>query len=290
MSDVSVPDTASAGPVDALQRKDNWWGGTLWFFCAFSLFGVWTTFRAFQNNFYATGTQPSDGQMQVASYSLRHVFAGFSHYLSPFYSPTIHLPWHLAGFGISPALLILIFPLSFRLSCYYYRRSIYRAYLLDPAGCAISEPEPLRKRRFKRYTGERFFPLIAQNFHRFAFYAAVVFIVILWKDALDGFIFAGPNGGLHFGVGVGSLVLLANIVLLSGYTFGCHSWRHLIGGNINCFSCQLTNHTRHGLWKKVTFLNERHGRFAMWSLVSVGVADLYIWLVCTGHIIDIRFF
>ena len=34
----------------------------------------------------------------------------------------------------------------------------------------------------------------------------------------------------HFGIGVGTLVLLANVTLLSCYTFGCHSLRHLIGG------------------------------------------------------------
>ena len=52
-----------------------------------------------------------------------------------------------------------------------------------------------------------------------------MFLVILGHDAWDGFWFDG-----HFGIGVGSLVLLINVMLLSCYTFGCHSLRHLVGG------------------------------------------------------------
>src|SRR3712207_7403032 len=37
-----------------------------------------------------------------------------------------------------------------------------------------------------------------------------------------------PDGG--FGVTIGSLLLLLNVILLSGYTLGCHSMRHLAGG------------------------------------------------------------
>ena len=33
-----------------------------------------------------------------------------------------------------------------------------------------------------------------------------------------------------FGIGLGTLVLAVNVVLLGGYTFGCHSLRHLVGG------------------------------------------------------------
>ena len=33
-----------------------------------------------------------------------------------------------------------------------------------------------------------------------------------------------------FGIGVGTIVLAINVVLLGGYTFGCHSLRHLVGG------------------------------------------------------------
>lgn len=262
-----VPETPA---LSALQRKDAWWIGPLTFFIVFTAFAVWATFRAFQNDYYNT-------------YALGPL------YLSPFYSPTILLGLQIAGFSISPALIILPFPLSFRLSCYYYRKAIYRSYLADPPACAVPEPRPLEKARYKRYLGERAFPFIVQNFHRYAFYAAVVFIVILWKDTIESF-FITENGATRFGVGLGSLVFLANIVLLTVYTFSCHSWRHLIGGNVDCYSCSLANRTKHGLWKKVSFMNERHGLWAMMSLVSVALTDVYVWLVASHQITDLRLF
>ena len=39
--------------------------------------------------------------------------------------------------GQSPAWLILIFPLSFRFTCYYYRKAYYRAFALNPPACAV---------------------------------------------------------------------------------------------------------------------------------------------------------
>ena len=36
-----------------------------------------------------------------------------------------------------------------------------------------------------------------------------------------------------FGIGVGTLVLTTNVVLLGGYTLGCHSLRHLVGGYLD---------------------------------------------------------
>jgi hypothetical protein len=267
------PPAMEPASVPRLERKDQWWVAPLTFFVVFSAFAIWATFRAFQNGYYATHD------------------AGFaSNYLSPFYSPTIKLNWHIGAFAISPALLILPFPLSFRLSCYYYRKALYRSYLADPLACAVTEPAPLAKARFRRYRGERAFPLIVQNFHRFAFYAAVVFIVVLWKDTVDAFFFTDNNGATRFGIGLGSLVFLTNIVLLTLYTFSCHSWRHLIGGGANCYSCSLSNRTKYGLWKKVSFLNESHGRWAMMSLCSVALTDVYVWLVASGRITDLRFF
>ncbi len=260
------PVVTEPAALPQIERSDPWWIAPLTFFVVFSAFAVWATFRAFENNYYYPDP-----------------------YLSPFYSPTITLGWHIGAFAISPALLILPFPLSFRLSCYYYRKSIYRAYLADPPGCAVTEPKPLEKMRYRRYRGERAFPLILQNFHRYAFYAAVVFIIILWKDTIDAFFFPGPNGR-HFGIGLGSLIFLANILLLSAYTFSCHSWRHLVGGGVDCYSCSLANRTKYGLWQKVSFLNEKHGLWAMMSLVSVAVTDVYVWLVATGRVTDLRFF
>src|SRR5579864_2000246 len=101
------------------------------------------------------------------------------------------------------------------------------------------------------------------NFHRFAFYTAVILIVFLWKDTIDAFFFwnqpTTADAGTHFGIHLGSLVFLVNIVLLTVYTFSCHSWRHLIGGGVDCYSCSALNRTRYGMWQKISFLNERHG-------------------------------
>ena len=97
-------------------------------------------------------------------------------YLSPFYSPclTDKCVSGSSDFGqpfswwqLSPALLILIFPLGFRLTCYYYRKAYYRAFWLSPPACAVAEPHG-------KYTGETRLPLILQNIHRYFWYAAVI--------------------------------------------------------------------------------------------------------------------
>ncbi len=74
------------------------------------------------------------------------------------------------------------------------------------------------------------FPLIMQNIHRYFFYPACLFIFFLFHDAWHAMRFTGDDGQLHFGIGVGTIVLTLNAILLAGYTFGCHCMRHLIGG------------------------------------------------------------
>jgi len=177
--------------------------------------------------------------------------------------------------------LILWAPHGFRATCYYYRKAYYRAFFLDPPGCAVGESHP------HRYIGETRFPFILQNLHRYFLYIAIVFLIILWYDAISAFWFPSATG-THFGVGIGSLVLLANIILLTSYTLSCHSLRHIVGGNIDCFSCVVAGGPRHTAWRGVSFLNERHMLFAWLSLFSVGLADLYVRLVAAGVIKDIR--
>jgi hypothetical protein len=101
-------------------------------------------------------------------------------------------------------------------------------------------------------------------------------------------IFAGDNGQPTFGVSVGTLVLLANTTLLSMYTFSCHSLRHLVGGNIDCFSCVAFGQQRNKLWKGVSTLNNHHMLWAWVSLFMVGLADFYVWMVASGTITDTR--
>jgi hypothetical protein len=87
---------------------------------------------------------------------------------------------------------------------------------------------------------------------------------------------------------VGTLVLLANVVLLSMYTFSCHSLRHLVGGGVDCFSCVALGQARHNLWSGVTVLNRNHMSWAWISLFMVAFADLYVWMVASGRWTDLR--
>jgi hypothetical protein len=234
----------------ATMRRDLWWLELVPIILLLGGFGVYATWRAFENAHYEWGP-----------------------YLSPFYSPLFKPTW----WPFSPAILILGGPLGFRATCYYYRKAYYRAFFLDPPACAVGELRP------HSYRGETSFPLILQNLHRYFFYVALIFLIVLWYDAVHAFWFAGS-----FGVGVGSLVLLVNIVLLSLYTFSCHSLRHIVGGNVDCFSCVAFGRAREKAWRGATFLNEHHMLFAWLSLVSVGLADLYVRSVASGMIRDLR--
>jgi hypothetical protein len=248
---------AGRAPLPLSSRSDTWWVKPLLTVLVLGSFVLYATWRGLENRFYEVGP-----------------------YLSPFYSPLLVTGWRIGGWTISPALYIIVFPLSFRLTCYYYRLAYYRAFFWDPPACAIGEPYGR-----KRYSGEREFPWVIQNLHRFAFYAAAIFIVILTIDALKAFVFDG-----RFGVGLGSLIFAANVTLLGLYTFSCHSFRHLVGGGVNCYSCTRAKQVRHGVWRWVSALNARHGLWAWCSLVAVALTDLYVRLVASGALHDVRFF
>ena len=183
----------------------------------------------------------------------------------------------IARLVASPALLILGGPLSFRATCYYYRKAYYRAFFLDPAACAVNEGGR------HRYKGETAFPFILQNLHRYTFFLALIFLGFLWYDAIYAF-----NWNGHFGIGLGTLIMLVNVCLLTLYSFSCHSLRHLAGGKLDCFSCVSFSGTRHSTWKGLSWLNERHMLWAWLSLFSVGLTDFYIRLISSGAVRDIR--
>jgi hypothetical protein len=245
-------------PMGPTLRKDSWWVGPVLTVVVLSSFIAYATWRAFEGAAYE-----------------------WKAYLSPFYSPFFDVGWARArGLTfLTPAMLILPGPASFRFTCYYYRKAYYRAFAWDPPACAVGERAP------HRYNGETKL-LLFQNLHRYAMYVALVFLVILWKDAILAII--GWKDGVH--VGVGTLVMIANCVLLTGYTFGCHSVRHLIGGGVNSYSSATLGGMRHSLWKLVTVLNERHQPLAWASLFSVALTDVYIRTVATGAITDVRLF
>ncbi|MBO9524450.1 MAG: hypothetical protein J7518_23165 [Nocardioidaceae bacterium] len=255
---VDAPGRAAIGARTL--RTDRWWLSPLTTFVVFSAFVVYATWRAFADKDYFV--EP---------------------YLSPFYSPCLgdcvkgsaDFGTPFGGFPLSAALIILIFPLGFRMSCYYYRKAYYRAFWLSPPACAVAEPHT-------KYTGETRLPLILNNLHRWFWYAAVVVALILTWDVLLSF--QEADGG-H--VGLGTLVLLTNVVLIWLYTLSCHSCRHAVGGRLRHFS---KHPVRYRMWTWVSRLNTRHSLYAWLSLFSVAIADLYIMLLANGTISEARFF
>jgi hypothetical protein len=248
-ADPATRGRAYGEPFGRTERTDAWWVQPLVQGLALAILGAYATWAAFQGRDYA-----------------------FGHYLSPFYSPLMKPKW----WPLSPALLVLGAPLGFRGTCYYYRKAYYRAFFADPAACAVGEPR-------KGYSGETKFPFILQNIHRFMIYLAIPILFFLWIDIVRGFTFDG-----RFGIGVGSLVLLASNMLLTFYTFSCHSIRHLLGGRVDCFSCVVAGGPRRRVWLASTWLNGHHMAWAWWSLFFVCFADFYVRLCALGLIHDPR--
>ncbi|EHK89115.1 hypothetical protein SZMC14600_01479 [Saccharomonospora azurea SZMC 14600] len=241
-------------------RTDRWWAAPLFTALGLAAFVVYATIRSFMREGY---------------------WAAEYHYLTPFYSPCLSescVPGS-SHFGtpigelpefIPLAFLSLPFLLGFRLTCYYYRKAYYRSVWFAPPACAVTEPHA-------RYTGETRLPLIVQNAHRYFFYAALLITVINTYDAIAAF--AG-------GFGLGNIILLVNVSLLWCYTLSCHSCRHVTGGRLKHFS---KNPVRYWIWTQVSRLNVRHMQFAWITLGTLVVTDLYVWLVSTDTIPDLRF-
>lgn len=265
---VTVKGPARWGSTD---RQDQWWIGPALTVAGLGLFGVYATFRAVYNAEYNFG----HGAMSAAVDAPQHAYL-----LSPFYAPLLIFSWMPAW--ISPAFLILWAPGGFRLTCYYYRKAYYRAFFLDPPGCAVGEGR-------KHYAGETGLFLF-QNLHRFFLYFALLFLILLAVDVGHAAAWPTEDGGWQLGASVGTAVLLFNVVMLSLYTLGCHSLRHLVGGKVDCFSCVKFGQARHQMWQKVSWLNKRHMLFAWVSLFAVGFADFYVWMVARGSITDVRLF
>ena len=147
-------------------RADVWWTQPLLVFIGLSIFIVYSTWAAFQGQNYF-----------------------FGNYISPFYSPEIlgdsphswfgpKPSWWPAWLIFSPALLVLWAPGGFRVTCYYYRGAYYKSFWADPPACTVGEPR-------KTYWGERSFPLIMQNVHRYFLYLALLFLLVSGLRCLE---------------------------------------------------------------------------------------------------------
>jgi hypothetical protein len=253
-------------------RTDNWWLGPLAVFVYISAALVYLTWAVFQGDYYFAAP-----------------------YLSPVYSPVLFATdapgsvplsdallgafpsWWPSFIPATPALFALSGPGLLRFTCYYYRKAYYRSFAGSPPGCAVV---PFAANA-KTYHGETNL-LVFQQFHRYAMYFALLWLPFLTYDALSSFVRDG-----QLGIGVGSLVVTLNTFLLTGYAFGCHSFRHVVGGHDDCMSCGQRT-LKFSLWKMSTWFNERHMGFAMFSLFWVAFTDLYIRLVSMGVWTDLN--
>lgn len=266
----------SAGGFARSSRPEAWWLGPALTAAGLLLFFGYLTVRAF------SGT---------------YVWA--PPYISPTVAPPVLTPalgypgavpvdhawfgafpaWWPAFIPQSPAFFLPAFAIAFRITCYYYRGAYYKAFWMDPVSCTVGEPR-------KSYWGERTFPLILQNVHRYFAYIACLFIVVLSYDVWLALWFTNPaTGQIEFGIGVGTLILAVNVVLLGSYTLGCHSIRHLVGGLKDEVSKSPLRHT---CYNCSSALNGRHMLFAWTSLFSVALSDLYIRLCSMGILTDTR--
>lgn len=274
---------ATSSPLPAQRRfgettrRDAWWLQPAIVFFGFTAFIIYSTWAGFSNANYEFGP-----------------------YLSPMYSPLLFGPSPHSWFGgpaqpawwpsflhFSAAALILWGPVGFRLTCYYYRGAYYKAFWADPVACAVGEPR-------KTYLGERWFPLVIQNIHRYFLYVAICFIAILTWDAwkamwfpADGSMVLEAGTPTTFGIGVGTIVMTLNVIFLGCYTFGCHSLRHLVGGVLDVMSGRPV---RKNAYKCVSCLNRWHMKWAWTSLIWVGFTDLYVRLCAMGVWHDYRLF
>ena len=245
------------------RRRDVWWATPVTVFTVLTAFVIYTMWAAFQGTNYEYGP-----------------------YLSPLYSPLLFGDSSHAWFGDNPrwwpwsaAFLILWVPGNFRLTCYYYRGAYYKAFWADPPSCAVGEPR-------KSYRGEQRLPLVLQNIHRYFMFAALAFLLILAYDVWKAMWFVNPTtGATEFGIGVGTIILAVNVVLLASYTLGCHVLRHVVGGRLKQLSNKPVQRT---CYDCVSGLNRRHMLFAWLSLFSVALADLYVRLCATGVLHDVR--
>src|SRR5262245_35889264 len=99
----AVPGQLRRAGFGATERHDAWWVAPLFQGLALASLITYANWAAYQGNNYQVGG-----------------------YLSPLYSPHISVDW----FPFSPAFLILLPPVLFRATCYYYRKAYYRSYFL----------------------------------------------------------------------------------------------------------------------------------------------------------------
>jgi hypothetical protein len=172
-------------------------------------------------------------------------------YIDPFYSP---------------ALLIVPIPGALRLTCYAYRKDYHRHLFNHPLGCANPNRADAENRH---YTGEKSAVFQLENFHRYFLYVVIALLPFFYYDFVHSLAYSDS-------LRLGSLLLLANALTLTAWTLSCHAFRHVIGGNVDCYSCVAAGGFRKGVYERQSWLNKHHEALAWISLLTIFFADLYI--------------
>ena len=198
------------------QRRDAWWAGPLVTALVLGGFVIYTTFRIFQNAYFQFGHGTEVAARACVS-ALADVLAAVGAAglgAGVDFAGDVH---SVDAGRVSADVLLL-------------SQGVLPGVLFGSAGVRGGRAAgPICRAR----RGCCCFRIFIATF----LYVALVFIVILGYDAIHSFIWPTADGGLTFGVSVGSLVLTTGTTLLALYTFSCHSLRHLVGGNVDCFSC-----------------------------------------------------
>jgi len=160
----------------------------------------------------------------------------------------------------SPTVAILPLPGLFRLTCYAYRKDYHRHLFNHPLGCANTSRGEAHK---QLYTGERnaFFQL--ENYHRYFLYAGLAILPFFYYDVYHSLAYQGD-------LRLGTLVL------------------HLIGGNVDCYSCAYGGNARRSIWGIQSWWNKHHEALAWVSLLTIIFADLYLRALQAGLPVDSR--
>ena len=182
-------------------------------------------------------------------------------YIDPFYSPTV---------------LIVPIPGLFRLTCYAYRKDYHRHLFHHPLSCENAERH---EKATRKYTGEKNAVFLFENLHRYFMYAGVILLPFFYYDFYVSLVYADS-------LRIGSLVLLANALALTAWTLSCHAFRHLIGGNIDCYSCAKAGGARNSVWRFQSWWNTHHEDLAWISLLTIFAADLYLRGLTAGLPLD----
>ncbi|EQD48248.1 integral membrane protein [mine drainage metagenome] len=187
----------------------------------------------------------------------------FKGYIDPFYSPTI---------------LVLPFVGLYRLTCYAYRKDYNRHVFKHPLVCTAYGRMDDNARK---YTGETSMLFKAENLHRYFLYAAIAILPFFYYDFYVSLTYAG-----YFIFRLGSLMLLLNAVFITLYVLSCHSFRSLIGGRKDCYSCMTGGISVNKLYRSQSRLNSHHETIAWLSLIFIIFVDLYLRGLAAGLPLD----